>query len=52
MIAGAGRSLRRKIVVIKELVNGGLEGIVVVINIVLEVSQEQAEGVGCQDLGF
>ena len=45
-VAGARKSLRRKIVVVKELVDGGLKGIIVVVNIVLEVPQEQAEGVG------
>ena len=43
VVAGARKSLRRKIVVVKELVDGGLKGIVVVVNIVLEVSQEQVD---------
>ena len=45
-MAGARKSLLRKIVVVKELVDGGLKGIIVIVNIMLEVPQEQAEGVG------
>ena len=45
-VAGARKSLLRKIVVVKELVDGRLKGIIVVVNIMFEVPQEQAEGVG------
>ena len=45
-VAGARKSLLRKIVVVEELIDGRLKGIVVVVNIMLKVSQEQAEGVG------
>ena len=45
-VAGARKSLLRKIVVVKELVDGGLKGIIVVVNIMLEVLEEKAERVG------
>ena len=44
-MAGARKSLLRKIVVVKEFVDGGLKRIIVVVNIMLEIPQEQAEGV-------
>ena len=45
-VTGARKSLLRKIVVIKEFVDSRLKRIIVVVNIMLEVPQEQAEGVG------
>ena len=46
LLTGARRVVVRESVVIEELVNDGLKGIKVVVNIVFEIPQEQAEGVG------
>ena len=46
VVAGARKSLRRKTVVVKELVDSGLKRIVVAINIVFKVLHEKAEEVG------
>ena len=46
LLAGARKVVVRESVVTEELVNSGLKGIKVVVNIMFEVPQEQAEGVG------